>query len=58
MEMIIQYTLLVLLIVLLLVRAFFGPALKRRLLGTPTDGDEDLALSPPRAPVFKHWNSV
>lgn len=49
MEMIIPYTLLLLLIVLLLARVFFGPALKRRLLDTPTDGDKDLALSSPSA---------
>ena len=60
MEMILQYTLLLLLVALLLVRVFFGPALKRRLLGTPADRDEDLALKPTpvRAPVFKHQNDV
>lgn len=46
MEMTLQYTLLLLLVVLMLVRVFYGPALKRRLLGTPADGGENLALKP------------
>ena len=60
MEMTLQYTLLLLLVVLLVVRVFFGPALKRRLLGTPTDRDENFALKPvpARAPVFEHRNDV
>ncbi len=60
MEMTLQYTLLLLLVVLLMVRVFYGPVLKRRLLGTPADGDENLSLKPVpvRAPVFKHRNDV
>ena len=56
MEMTLQYTLLLLLLVLLLARVFFGPALKRRLLGTPVDRDQSLALKPApvHVPVSQH----
>lgn len=58
METTIQYTLLLLLVVLLLVRVFFGPALRRRLLDKTVDRDENLALKPApvRAPVLQHRN--
>ena len=60
MEMTLQYTLLLLLVALMMVRVFYGPALRRRLLGTPADGDENLALKPipMPAPVFQHRNAV
>ena len=60
MEMMTQYALLLLLVVLLLVRVFFGPTLKRRLTDTSTDRDENLTLKsiPVHVPVSEHRDSV
>ncbi len=46
MEMIIQFTLILVLAALLMTRVFYGPALRRRLLGIQKDADDNRALKP------------